>query len=97
MLRAVAAANKRNDRIDASKFCDCLRCDFLPECYYVAPTVIRERRRTLRYPNDRMIQPVDRFRRLVEHSRHRQNQLGDMCASTRFHGREACLGKLHEM
>jgi transposase len=41
---------KKNDRIDASKICDCLRCDFLPECY-TASTAIRERRRTLRYRN----------------------------------------------
>src|SRR5260370_28830903 len=46
MLRAIAAAKKKNDRIDASKICDCLRCDFLPECY-MASTAIRERRRTL--------------------------------------------------
>jgi transposase len=50
MLRAIAAAKKKNDRIDASKICDYLRCDFLPECY-MAPTAIRERRRTLRYRN----------------------------------------------
>ena len=48
MLRAIAAAKKKNDRIDAHKITDCLRCDFLPECY-MAPTEIRERRRTLRY------------------------------------------------
>jgi transposase len=50
MLRAIAAAKKKNDRIDANKICDCLRCDFLPECY-MATTAIRERRRTLRYRN----------------------------------------------
>src|SRR5467141_5145587 len=50
MLRAIAAAKKQNDRIDAHKIADCLRCDFLPECY-MAPTAIRERRRTLRYRN----------------------------------------------
>jgi len=50
MLRAIAAAKKKNDRIDASKICDCLRCDFLPECYMTS-TEIRERRRTLRYRN----------------------------------------------
>src|SRR5580700_2077723 len=50
MLRAIAAAKKKNDRIDAKKICDCLRCDFLPECY-MASTAIRERRRTLRYRN----------------------------------------------
>jgi transposase len=48
MLRAIAAAKKKNDRIDAGKIADCLRCDFLPECYMVS-TEIRERRRTLRY------------------------------------------------
>jgi transposase len=30
MPRAIAA--EKNDRIDASKICDCLRCDSLPEC-----------------------------------------------------------------
>ncbi len=50
MLRAIAAAKKKNDRVDANKIADCLRCDFLPECY-IASTEIRERRRTLRYRN----------------------------------------------
>src|SRR5438309_11990919 len=48
MLRAIAVAKKKNDRIDASKIADCLRCDFLPECH-MACTSIRDRRRTLRY------------------------------------------------
>ena len=30
MLRAIAASKKKNDRIDAGKIADCLRCDFLP-------------------------------------------------------------------
>ena len=47
---AIAAAKKKNDRINATKICDCLRCDFLPECYMM-PTAIREMRRTLRYRN----------------------------------------------
>src|SRR6202521_4027689 len=50
MPRAIAAAKKKNDRIDANKIADGLRCNFLPECY-MAPTAIRERRRTLRYRN----------------------------------------------
>jgi transposase len=50
MLRAIAAAKKKNDRIDASKIADCLRCDFLPECH-MSSQAIRERRRTLRYRN----------------------------------------------
>jgi transposase len=48
MLRAIAAAKKKNDRIDAGKIADCLRCDFLPECH-MASTATRDRRRTLRY------------------------------------------------
>src|SRR5215469_15541334 len=48
MFRAIAAAKKKNDRIDAGKIVDCLRCDFLPECH-MASTEIRDRRRTLRY------------------------------------------------
>jgi transposase len=50
MLRAIAAAKKKNDRIDAAKIADCLRCDFLPECH-MAATEIRDRRRILRYRN----------------------------------------------
>jgi transposase len=48
LLRASAASKKKNDRIDAGKIADCLRCDFLPECH-MASTEIRDRRRTLRY------------------------------------------------
>jgi transposase len=43
MIRAVAAAKKKNDKIDARKIADCLRCDFLPECH-MASTEIRDRR-----------------------------------------------------
>jgi transposase len=50
MLRAIAAAKKKNDKIDTAKIADCLRCDFLPECH-MAPTEIRDRRRVLRYRN----------------------------------------------
>jgi transposase len=45
MLRAIAAAKRKNDRIDASKGCDCLLCDSLP-AWYMASTAIRECRRT---------------------------------------------------
>src|ERR1035441_5959455 len=48
MLRAIAAAKKKNDRIDTGKNAHGLRCDFLPECH-MAPTEIRDRRRTLRF------------------------------------------------
>ena len=32
MFRAIAAAKKKNDKVDAAKIADCLRCDFPPEC-----------------------------------------------------------------
>ncbi len=50
MLKAIAAAKKKNDRIDAGKIADLLRCDLLPQCY-MAPGWIRELRRMLRYRN----------------------------------------------
>jgi transposase len=50
MLRAIAASKRKNDRVDAGKIADLLRCDLLPECY-MAPVEMRERRRTLRYRN----------------------------------------------
>ena len=48
MLRAIAAAKKKNDEIDAKTIADLLRCGLLPECH-MASTEIRDRRRTLRY------------------------------------------------
>lgn len=48
MLRAITAAKKKNDEVDARKIADALRCDLLPECY-MAPTELRDRRRVLRY------------------------------------------------
>jgi transposase len=50
MLRAITASKKKNDRVDARKLADLLRCDLLPECY-MAPSQTRELRRVLRYRN----------------------------------------------
>jgi transposase len=50
MLKAISASKKKNDREDAEKIADLLRCDLLPECY-MAPAEIRELRRVLRYRN----------------------------------------------
>jgi transposase len=50
MLRAIAAAKKKNDRIDAGKIVDCVRSDFLPECH-MASTKIGDRCRTPLYRN----------------------------------------------
>jgi transposase len=67
MLRAIAAAKKKNDKIDAAKIADCLRCDFLPECH-MAATAIRDRRRVLRYRNlvvKQAVQMKNRFSGLL--------------------------------
>jgi transposase len=50
MLKAIATSKKKNDKVDARKIADLLRCDLLPECY-MAPSAIRELRRVLRYRN----------------------------------------------
>ena len=83
MLRAIAAARRKNDRIDASKIADCLRCDFLPECH-MASTEIRDRRRTLRYRSlvvKQMVQMKNRVSGLlmetgVSYNKQRLHKLG---------------------
>jgi transposase len=83
MLRAIAAAKRKNDKIDAAKIADCLRCDFLPECH-MASTEIRDRRRMLRYRNlvlRQMVQMKNRVSGLlmetgVTYNRQRLHKLG---------------------
>ena len=50
MLKAIAVAKKKNDKVDARMIADLLRCNLLPECY-MAPVAIRDLRRMLRYRN----------------------------------------------
>jgi transposase len=50
MLKAIAAAKKKNDKVDARMIADLLRCNLLLECY-MAPVMIRDLRRMLRYRN----------------------------------------------
>src|ERR1700719_4228384 len=83
MLRAIAAAKEKNDRIGASKIADCLRCDFLPECH-MASTEMRDRRRTLRYRQllvRQMVQMKNRISGLlletgVSHNKQRLHKVG---------------------
>jgi transposase len=83
MLRAITAAKRKNDRIDAGKIADCLRCDFLPECHMM-PREIRDRRRTLRYRHllvKQMAQMKNRGSGLlmetgVEHNKQRLHKVG---------------------
>jgi transposase len=50
MMKAIGASKKKNDKLDARKIADLLRCDLLPACY-VAPPEVRELRGMLRYRN----------------------------------------------
>jgi hypothetical protein len=45
-LRAITAAKKKSDRLDAQTLADLLRCNLFPECY-MAPAELREVRRVL--------------------------------------------------
>ena len=51
MLKAIAASKKKNDRIDARKIADLLRCNLLPECYMASSRTRELRRLLLRYRN----------------------------------------------
>jgi len=57
MMKAIGASKKKNDKIDARKIADLVRCNLLPACY-VAPAEMRELRRLLRYRNVVVAQAV---------------------------------------
>jgi transposase len=48
MMKAIAAAKKKNDKLDARMISDLVRCNLLPVCYVPSPE-IRELRTLLRY------------------------------------------------
>ena len=50
LMKAIGASKKKNDKLDARKIADLVRCNLLPACY-VAPAEMRELRRMLRYRN----------------------------------------------
>jgi transposase len=50
MMKAIGAAKKKSDQLDARKIADLVRCNLLPACY-VASVEMRELRRLLRYRN----------------------------------------------
>ncbi len=50
MMKAISASKKKNDKLDARKTSDLVRCNLLPACW-VAPSEMRELRRMLRYRN----------------------------------------------
>jgi transposase len=57
LMKAIGASKKKNDKLDARKIADLVRCNLLPACY-VAPVEIRELRRMLRYRNLVVMQAV---------------------------------------
>ncbi|MFC1737298.1 IS110 family transposase, partial [Candidatus Hydrogenedentota bacterium] len=50
MLKAIWAGKRKNDKLDAEKLADLLRCDLLPKCH-MSSKKIRDLRRVLRYRN----------------------------------------------
>ncbi len=50
MMKAIGAAKKKNDKLDARTIADLIRCDLLPRSY-MPPAHIRELRRVLRFRN----------------------------------------------
>lgn len=50
MMKAIGAAKKKSDQLDARKIADLVRCNLLPVCY-VGPAEMRDLRRLLRYRN----------------------------------------------
>jgi transposase len=70
MLKAISAGKKKNDRVDARKISDLLRCNYFPECH-IASREIRDRRRVLRYRN-----------LIVRQSVQMKNRVGSMLMET---------------
>jgi transposase len=90
MMKAIAAAKKKNDQLDARKIADLVRCNLLPACY-VAPPEIRELRRLLRYRNLVVRQSV----RMKNRMSGLLMEVGAEYAKTRLHG-EAYFTQLLE-
>jgi transposase len=57
LMKAIGASKKKNDKLDARKTSDLVRCNLLPVCW-VAPPEIRELRRMLRYRRVMVAQAV---------------------------------------
>jgi transposase len=63
MLRAIATAKKKNDRVDAEMIGDLLRVDLLPKCY-MASERTRQMRRVMRY-RTKMVQQATRLKNRI--------------------------------
>jgi transposase len=95
MMKAIAAAKKKNDQLDARKIADLVRCNLLPSCYVGSPEM-RELRRMMRYRN-----------KVVQHAVEAKTQMSGMLmevgaeySKKRLHGKEyftALLTELNEV
>lgn len=95
MLKAIVASKKKNDKVDAEKLADAVRCNLLPEAY-MAPSYIRELRRILRYRN-LLVRESTRFR---NRARGMLLECGAQFDSKRLHGKRyfrELLGQLTEV
>jgi transposase len=71
MVRAIAASKKKNDRVDARKIADLLRCNLLPVCC-MAPAEVRELRRALRYRSLMVAESVRMKNKTARATQHRK-------------------------
>jgi len=83
MMKAIGAAKKKNDKLDARKIADLVRCNLLPVCY-VAPPEMRDLRRLLRYRNLVVGQAVQMKNRMSG----MLMEVGAEYSKRRLHGKE---------
>ncbi len=94
MMKAIGAAKKKSDEIDARKIADMVRCNWLPVCY-VAPAEMRELRRLLRYRNLVVRQAVQMKNKIAG----LLMEVGEPYNKQKLHGKryfEELLGNLQE-
>ena len=87
-LRYIVASKKKNDRVDAAKLADLLRCDLFPDCY-MPPKPMRDLRRMLRFRNTVVAQAV----RLKNRMAGMLMEMGEPFDKRRLHG-ERYFGEL---
>lgn len=83
MLRAICAGKKKNDRVDARKLADALRCDWFPEAYMPSAQT-RELRSALRYRNILVREEI----RMKNKTAGLLMEAGAQYDSSRLHGRK---------
>src|SRR6266567_3330637 len=83
MMKAIGAAKKKSEKLDARTIADLVRCNLLPACY-VAPPEMRDLRRMLRYRNLVVGQAVQMKNRMSG----MLMEVGAEYSKRRLHGKE---------